>query len=88
MAAIIVDGPALPAVQLLVSGVLLFTRGVVGVMSGYIAAAVLRNSVAVEVQLGYGAGKWRNFILLLGFTMVVATVGVLELLRRRTVLRS
>jgi hypothetical protein len=82
MAAIVINDPDRPAEQLLVSGVLLFTRGVVGVVSGYIAAAVLQNSVDVEVQAGYGAGKWRNFILLLGITMAAATVGVLGLLRK------
>jgi hypothetical protein len=82
MAAIVINDPDRPAEQLLVSGVLLFTRGVVGVVSGYIAAAVLQNSVDVEVQAGYGAGKWRNFILLLGITMAAATLGVLGLSRK------
>lgn len=88
MAAIVVNDPDRSAEQLLVSGVLLFTRGVLGVVSGYIAAAVLQSSVDAEVQPGYGAGKWRDFILLLGITMVTATVGVFGLLRRRTVFQS
>lgn len=44
---------------------LLLTRGVVGVVSGYVAAAVLQNLVDEGVQPGYGAGKWRDSTLLL-----------------------
>ncbi|KAF1932582.1 MFS general substrate transporter [Didymella exigua CBS 183.55] len=83
MAAIVVNDSKRPAEELLVSGVLLFTRGVVGVASGYIAAAVLDKSGDAEVQPGYGAGKWRNFIILLGTTMAAATVGVFGLVKRR-----
>lgn len=82
MAAIVVDDPDRPSEQLLVSGILLFTRGVVGVVSGYIAAAVLQGSSNEEIQPGYGAGRWRNFILLLGVTMTTATVGVLGMLKK------
>lgn len=57
MAAIIVNDPDRFAEQLRVIGVLPFTRGVVGRVSGYIAAAVLQNSEDVEVQPGFGAGK-------------------------------
>ncbi|KAF3042471.1 hypothetical protein E8E12_009952 [Didymella heteroderae] len=82
MAAIVVNDPERSAEELLVSGVLLFTRGTVGVVSGYIAAAVLQKSGDGEVHPGYGAGKWRNFIVLLGVTMAAATVGVLGLYGR------
>lgn len=84
MAAIVVNDPERPGEELLVSGVLLFTRGVVGVASGYIAAAVLESTADAEVESGYGAGKWRNFIILLGTTMAAATVGVIGLLRKRS----
>jgi hypothetical protein len=84
MAAVVVNDSERPAEELLVSGMLLFTRGVVGVVSGYIAAAVLQASGDVGVQSTYGAGKWRNFIILLGTTMAAATVGVLGLLRKRS----
>lgn len=84
MAAIVVNDPERPGEELLVSGVLLFTRGVVGVASGYIAAAVLESTADAEVKSGYGAGRWRNFIFLLGTTMAAATVGVIGLLRKRS----
>lgn len=86
MAAVVVDDPGRPAEELFVSGVLLFTRGVIGVASGYIAAAVLQASDHVGVQPGaYGAGKWRDFIILVGTTMTAATVGAFGLLRKRKV---
>jgi hypothetical protein len=68
MAAIVVNDSERPAEELVVSGVLLFTRGVVGVVSGYIAAAVLQSTENEEVNAGYGADKWRSFIILLGTT--------------------
>ncbi|KAF4778675.1 Mch2p [Colletotrichum scovillei] len=83
MAAIAVDDPERPAEELFVSGILLFTRGVIGVASGYIAAAVLQNSESIGVQPGYGAGKWRSFIILLGTTMTAATLGAFGLLKKR-----
>ncbi|KAK7438828.1 Mch2p [Colletotrichum acutatum] len=83
MAAIAVDDPERPAEELFVSGILLFTRGVIGVASGYIAAAVLQNSENIGVQPGYGAGKWRSFIILLGATMTAATLGAFGLLKKR-----
>lgn len=84
MAAIVVNDRSRPAEELLVSGVLLFTRGVVGVVSGYIAAAVLQSSESTEVDSSYGAGKWRTLIILLGTTMTAATVGALGLHKRKT----
>lgn len=84
MAAIVVNDAERPAEELVVSGVLLFTRGVVGVVSGYIAAAVLQSTEDEEVHSGYGAGKWRSFIILLGITMTAATVGVFGLLKKRS----
>jgi hypothetical protein len=86
MAAIVVNDSERPSEELVVSGVLLFTRGVVGVVSGYIAAAVLQSTENEEVNAGYGAGKWRSFIILLGTTMTAATVGVFGLLRKRNAL--
>ncbi|EXF86341.1 Mch2p [Colletotrichum fioriniae PJ7] len=83
MAAIAVDDPERPAEELFVSGILLFTRGVIGVASGYIAAAVLQNSENIGVQPGYGAGKWRSFIILLGTTMTAATIGAFGLFKKR-----
>lgn len=83
MAAIVVNDSEHPAEELLVSGLLLFTRGIVGVVSGYIAAAVLKNTEGMEVGPGYGAGKWRAFIILLGTTMTAATLGVFGLLRKK-----
>lgn len=83
MAAIVVNDSERPAEELLVSGMLLFTRGIVGVVSGYIAAAVLQSSGDTGIQPGYGAGKWRSFIILLGTTMTAATLGVFGLLRKR-----
>lgn len=82
MAAIIVHDEERSGDQLFVSGLLLFTRGIVGVVSGYIAAAVLQSREDVGVQPGYGAGKWRPFIILLGTTMTAALVGVVGLLRK------
>ena len=84
MAAIVVNDSDRPAEELLVSGVLLFTRGIVGVVSGYIAAAVLQSTGDKGVASGYGAGKWRTFIILLGTTMTAATIGVLGLVKKRT----
>lgn len=84
MAAIVVGNDERTGDQLLVSGVLLFTRGVVGVVSGYIAAAVLQGGEGMGVRPGYGAGKWRSFIILLGVTMTAALVGVVGLVRRRS----
>ncbi|KAH9235774.1 hypothetical protein K456DRAFT_1890300 [Colletotrichum gloeosporioides 23] len=83
MAAVVVDDPNCPSEELFVSGILLFTRGVIGVASGYIAAAVLKNSDHIGVQPGYGAGKWRDFIILVGTTMTAATVGAFGLWKRR-----
>ena len=83
MAAIVVNDDARSGDQLLVSGLLLFTRGIVGVVSGYIAAAVLQSGDDIGVQPGYGAGKWRSFIILLGTTMTAALVGVFGVVRKR-----
>lgn len=83
MAAIVVNDYGGPAEELLVSGALLLTRGIVGVVSGYVAAAVLQSSGTTEVQSGYGAGKWRTFIILIGTTMTAASVGAIGLRRRR-----
>jgi hypothetical protein len=83
MSAIVVNDSSRPAEELLVSGVLLFTRGVVGVVSGYIAAAVLQSSESTKVDSSYGAGKWRTLIILLGTTMTAATVGAIGLRRRK-----
>jgi hypothetical protein len=84
MAAIVVNDSNRQAEELLVSGVLLFTRGVVGVVSGYIAAAVLQSSESTKVDSSYGAGKWRTLIILLGTTMTAATVGAVGLRRRKS----
>lgn len=83
MAAIVVNDSNRSAEELLVSGVLLFTRGVVGVISGYIAAAVLQSSESTTVSSRYGAGKWRTLIILLGVTMTAATIGALGLRKRK-----
>ncbi|WQF85929.1 Putative major facilitator superfamily, MFS transporter superfamily [Colletotrichum destructivum] len=83
MAAVVVDDPSRIAEETFVSGILLFTRGVIGVVSGYIAAAVLERSDHIGVQPGYGSGKWRAFIILVGTTMTAATLGAFGLLRRR-----
>lgn len=83
MAAAVVDSPNRPSEELFVSGILLFTRGVIGVASGYIAAAVLQNSYHIGVQPGYGAGKWRDFIILVGTAMAAATVGAFFLREKR-----
>ena len=84
MAPIVVKDSRRPAEELLVSGVLLFTRGVVGVISGYIAAAVLNSSESTNIDSGYGAGKWRTLIILLGTTMTAATFGAIGLRKRVT----
>lgn len=55
---------------------LLFTRQVLGVVSGYVAATVLQKSVDVEAQPGCGAGKCHDFILLRAL-MAVATLRIL-----------
>ncbi|KAF2992987.1 hypothetical protein E8E13_000570 [Curvularia kusanoi] len=83
MAAIVVNDSSRSAEELLVSGVLLFTRGVVGVISGYIAAAVLKSSETTNIDSSYGAGKWRALIILLGTTMTAATFGAIGLRRRK-----
>ncbi|KAF5493745.1 Monocarboxylate transporter 4 [Colletotrichum fructicola] len=83
MAAVVVDDPNCPSEELFVSGILLFTRGVIGVASGYIAAAVLQNNDHIGVQPGCGDGKWRDFIILVGTTMAAATVGAFGLWKRR-----
>jgi MFS family permease len=83
MAAIVVNNDERTGDQLLVSGVLLFTRGVIGVVSGYIAAAVLQSGEDKSIESGYGAGKWRSFIILLGVTMTAALVGVLGLVKKK-----
>jgi MFS family permease len=83
MAAIVVKDNARTGDQLLVSGLLLFTRGIIGVVSGYIAAAVIQSKEELGVQPGYGAGKWRPFIILLGSTMTAAIVGVIGLVNRK-----
>ncbi|KZL87434.1 mfs monocarboxylate [Colletotrichum incanum] len=83
MAAVVVNDSSRTAEETLVSGILLFTRGVIGVASGYIAAAVLQKSDHIGVQPGYGAGKWRPFIVLIGTTMTAATLGAFGLLKRR-----
>ncbi|KZL77661.1 MFS monocarboxylate transporter [Colletotrichum tofieldiae] len=84
MAAVVVNDPSHTAEETFVSGILLFTRGVIGVASGYIAAAVLQKSDYIGVQPGYGAGKWRPFIILVGTTMTAATLGAFGLLKRRS----
>ncbi|KAI1335853.1 major facilitator superfamily domain-containing protein [Xylariaceae sp. FL0016] len=82
MAAIVVGDSSRPAEELFVSGVLLFTRGVIGVASGYIAAAVLERSEDIGIQPGYGSGKWKPFFILLGTVMTAATVGMFGLLKK------
>lgn len=83
MAAAVVNDSDRPSEELLVSGVLLFTRGIVGVVSGYIAAAVLQKTADEGITSDYGAGKWRTFIVLLGTTMAAATIGVIGFQKRR-----
>jgi MFS family permease len=83
MAAIVVNDSKRPAEELIVSGVLLFTRGIMGVVSGYIAAAVLQSSESTKIDSSYGAGKWRTLIILLGTTMTAAAVGAIGLRRRK-----
>ncbi|KAG4440087.1 hypothetical protein IFR05_004430 [Cadophora sp. M221] len=82
MAAIVVDDTEDEADELLVSGILLMTRGIVGVVSGYVAAAILQSTEEVGVQPGYGAGKWRSFIMFIGSVMAASTIGVFGLLRK------
>ncbi|KAK2057369.1 MFS general substrate transporter [Colletotrichum caudatum] len=84
MAAVVVNNPSLTNEETFVSGILLFTRGVIGVASGYIAAAVLERSDHIGVQPGYGAGKWRAFIILLGTTMTAATLGAIGFFKARS----
>jgi hypothetical protein len=79
MAAIVVNDSKRPSEELFVSGILLFTRGIIGVVSGFIAAAVLETSDDIGIRPGYGAGKWRPFIILFGTVMAAATVGVFGL---------
>jgi hypothetical protein len=55
----------------------------VGVVSGYIAAAILQSGEHLGVQNGYGAGKWRGFIVFLGVTMTASTLGMFGLLRKK-----
>jgi hypothetical protein len=83
MAAIVVNDSSRPAEELLVSGVLIFTRGIVGVISGYIAATVLNSSESTNIDSSYGAGKWRTLIILLGTTMTAATFGAIGLRNRK-----
>ncbi|EDU44839.1 hypothetical protein A1F94_003740 [Pyrenophora tritici-repentis] len=88
IAAIFVNDSNHPAEELFVSGVLLFTRGVVGVISGYIAAAVLQSSESTKIDSSYGVGKWRTLIILLGTTMTTAAVGAIGLRRRKPSIRE
>lgn len=83
MSAIVVDDRDRPAEELFVSGILLFTRGVIGVVSGYVAAAVLETTEEAGITPGYGAGKWGSLIILMGAVMTAATVGVLGLRTRK-----
>lgn len=83
MAAVVVNDSNRPAEELFVSGILLFTRGVIGVASGYVAAAILAASENIGVHSGYGAGKWRPFIIFLGTVMTAATIGAVGLLKKR-----
>lgn len=83
MAAIVVNDEGRSGDQLFVSGLLLFTRGAIGVVSAFVAAAVLQSREHVGVNHGYGAGKWQPFIILLGTTMTAALVGVFGLLGRK-----
>ncbi|KAK1985472.1 major facilitator superfamily domain-containing protein [Colletotrichum cereale] len=85
MAAVVVKDSSRTNEETFVSGILLFTRGVIGVASGYIAAAVLQNSDHIGVQPGYGAGKWRPFIILVGTTMTAATLGAIGFIKRRSI---
>lgn len=82
MAAIVVDHSENEGDELLVSGILLMTRGLVGVASGYVAAAILQKTEDIGVQPGYGAGKWRTFIIFQGAVMAASTVGILGMLRK------
>ncbi|KAK2038698.1 MFS general substrate transporter [Colletotrichum somersetense] len=84
MAAVVVNNPSLTNEETFVSGILLFTRGVIGIASGYIAAAVLEQSDHIGVKPGYGAGKWRPFIILLGTTMTAATLGAIGFFKARS----
>ncbi|KAH7381966.1 major facilitator superfamily domain-containing protein [Cadophora sp. MPI-SDFR-AT-0126] len=83
MAAIVVDDTQNEGDQLLVSGILLMTRGLVGVASGYVAAAILQTTEDTGIKPGYGAGKWRTFIIFQGAVMAASTIGVLGMLRKR-----
>lgn len=79
MAAIVVNDKNRPAEELFVSGILLFTRGIISVVSGYVAAAVLETSEDIGITPGYGAGKWRPLIILMGTVLAAATIGVFGL---------
>ena len=59
------------------------TRGLVGVASGYVAAAILQSTESIGIQPGYGAGKWRTFIIFQGAVMAASTIGILGMLRKR-----
>lgn len=83
MAALVVNDAERQADELFVSGLLLMTRGIVGVVSGYVAAAILKSTEDIGVQPGYGAGKWRAFIIFIGSVMAASTVGVLGMLRKK-----
>lgn len=83
MAAAVINDPDRPADELFVSGILLLTRGVTGVASGYVAAAVLGSSANQQIDSGYGAGRWRALIIFMGTVMTAATLGALGFMRKR-----
>lgn len=83
MAAIVVNDAERPAEELFVSGILIFTRGIVSIASGFIAAAVLESGEEIGIKQSYGAGKWLPFIVLMGTVMGAATVGVFGLRTRK-----
>ena len=59
--------------SMLVFGVLTAARGLVVVLSGFIANAQLNPSAAVTS--GYGAGKWKSVVVYTGAMMVAASLG-------------
>jgi MFS family permease len=54
---------------LIVYGILTATRGVGMIMSGFIGAVLVDETVQFDGS--YGAGKWRNIIVFIGLTMTL-----------------
>lgn len=68
--------------ELIVSSVLMLLRGTATVSSGFVGKAAVEGAAGLGIRPGYGAGKWRILIVVIGSFMAAAALGVVGFFRR------